>query len=55
MNAHISKDKNNEFCLHNLSNRNGEYLVGSSLENGLACLNTTFQKRERKNYAPTLT
>ena len=25
MNAQISKDENNKFCLHNLSNRNGEY------------------------------
>ena len=25
MNAQIDKDKNNKFCSHNTSNRNGEY------------------------------
>ena len=27
MNAQITKDKNNKFCLHNLPTRNGEYLT----------------------------
>ena len=43
INAQIGKiDKNNKFCLHNLSNGNGEYLADFSLENRLACLNTKF-------------
>ena len=46
INAHIGKDENNKFCLHNLSNRNREHLTEFSLENGLTCLNIKFQKRE---------
>ena len=38
MNAQISKDENNEFCLQNLSNRNGQYLADFSLKNRLICL-----------------
>ena len=48
MNALIGKDENNKFCLHNSSNRNGEYLANFSLENRLVCLNTKFQKWEGK-------
>ena len=44
MNAQIGKDERNKFCLHNLSNRNGEYLTDFSLENRLSCLNTKFRK-----------
>ena len=51
MNAQIGKDKNNQFSLHNLSNRNGEYLGEFSLENRLPCLNTNFRKG-RENYGP---
>ena len=48
MNAEIGKDENNKFCLLNSSNRNGEHLTESSLENRLTCLNTKFQKRKGK-------
>ena len=54
MNAHIGKDRNNKFCLHNLPSRNGEYLAGFSLENSLACLNIKFKKK-KENYEPTPT
>ena len=49
MNTQIDKNENSEFCLHNSLNRNGEHLTESSLENGLTCLNSKFQKR-RENY-----
>ena len=48
MNAQIGKNINNKFSLHRLSNRNGEYLMDYTLENGLTCLNTKFQKRKGK-------
>ena len=48
MNVQIGKDKNNKFYLHNLPNRNGEYLTDFSLKNSLSCLNTKFQKRKGK-------
>ena len=35
MNAQIGKNENNEFSLHNSSNRNWEFLTDFSLENGL--------------------
>ena len=54
MDAHVGKDRNNKFCLHNLLNRNSEYLAKFSLENRLACLNTKFQKRDG-TYEHTLT
>ena len=47
MNAKIHKDENNKSCLHNLPNRNGEYLEAFSLKNSLSCLNFKFQKRQR--------
>ena len=48
MNSQIGKNKNNEFCIHNSSNRNGEHLKDFSLENRLTCLNTKFQKSKGK-------
>ena len=39
MNTQVGKDKNNKFCLHNSSKRNGKYLTDFSLEKSLACLN----------------
>ena len=33
MNAQKAKDENNKFCLHNSSNRNGEYLTDFSHKN----------------------
>ena len=45
MNAQIDKDENIKFCLHNSSNRNGEYLANFSLENRIGCLDTKFQKK----------
>ena len=54
MNAQIGKSENNKFCFYNLSNRNGEYLADFSLKNKLACLNTKFQKSQRKLWTYTL-
>ena len=48
MNVEMDQDENNKFCLHNSSNKNGEYLTDFSLENRVACLNTKFQKRKGK-------
>ena len=48
MNAQIEKDRNNKFCLHNSSNRNGEYPAQFSLGNRPVCLNSKFQKRKGK-------
>ena len=52
--AHIGKHRNNESCLHNLPNRNGEYLADFSHDKNIAFLNTKFQKR-RKIYGPIST
>ena len=48
MNAQLGKKVNYKFSLHNSTNRNGEYLMDFTLENGLTCLNTKFQKRKGK-------
>ena len=45
MNAQIGKNENNKLSLHNMSNRNGEFLYDFSLENRF---NTTFQKKKVK-------
>ena len=45
MNAQIGKDDNDKFCLHNLLNRNGDYLANFSLENSFSCLKMKFHKR----------
>ena len=42
-----------KFCLHKSSNRNKEQPADFSLKNMLACLNTKFQKRERKLWTDT--
>ena len=42
MNAQIGKNVNNKFSLHDLSNRNEEYLTDFTLENRLPCLNAQF-------------
>ena len=55
MNAQIGKDENNKFSLHNLSNRNREYLTVFSYENRLTCLNTKSQKMEGKQWIYTYT
>ena len=55
MNAQIDKNVNNKFSLHNSSNSNGEHLTDFMLENRLTCLNTKFQKRERKLWTYTYT
>ena len=44
--AQIGKDENNEFCLHNLQNKKGEYQADISLEINLPCLNAKFLKRD---------
>ena len=46
MNAHINKDENNKYCLHNFPNRNGEYLADFSVENRQPSLNTKFYKKK---------
>ena len=51
MNAQIDKNVNHKFSLHKSSNRNGEHLT----ENRLTCLNTKFQKRERRLWTYTYT
>ena len=48
-NAQIGKDENNKFCLHNSSNRNGEYLTAFS---HALILNS---RKGRKNYGPIFT
>ena len=48
MNAKIGKDGNEKFCLHNLPNKNGEYLADFSLENRIVCLKIKFKKNENK-------
>ena len=48
MNAQIGKNGNNKYSLHNTSNRNGQHLTDSMIENRLTCLNTNSQKREGK-------
>ena len=53
INAQIGKNENSKFSLHSSSNRNEEHLTDFSLENGLACLNTRFQKRKRKLWTYT--
>ena len=52
MNAQIGKDGNNKFGVHNLPNRNGEYLADFSVENSITYINTKFppRKKGRKNY-----
>ena len=55
MDAQIGKNNDNKFSLHNASNRNGAYLTDFSFENGLACLNTKFQKRKGKLWTYTYT
>ena len=42
MNAQIRKNRNNEYSLHNTSNRNGQHLIDFMIENRLTCLNTNF-------------
>ena len=53
MNAQIGKNSNNIYSLHNTSNRNGQHLTEFMMENRLTCLNTNYQKRERKLWTYT--
>ena len=53
MNAQIGKNGNHKYSLHNSSNRNGQHLTDFTIENKLTCLNTNFQKRERKLWTNT--
>ena len=52
-NAQIRKNGNNKYSLHNTSNRNGQHLTDFMIENRLTCLNTNYQKRERKLWTNT--
>ena len=47
----IGKDENKKFCLHNLSNRNGEHLTDISLENEHALI--LISRKVRENYGST--
>ena len=53
MNTQISKNVNHKLSLHNSSSRNGQHLTDFMLENRLTCLNTKFQRRERKLWTYT--
>ena len=53
MNSQIGKNRNNKYSLHNMSNRNGQHVIDFMIENRLTCLNTNFQKRERKLWTYT--
>ena len=48
--AQIAKNINDIFSLHNSSNRNGEHLTDSILENRLTHLNSKFQKKKGKQW-----
>ena len=54
MNAQIGKNRNNEYSLHNMSNRNGQHLIDFMIENRLTPSIQTF-KKGRENYGPTHT
>ena len=53
LNAQIGKNGNSKYSLHNTSNRNGQHLTDFMIENRLTCLNTNYQKRERKLWTYT--
>ena len=46
--AQIDKDGNHKFQLHNLPNRNGEYLSDFSHENSLSCWNPKSKQYEQR-------
>ena len=46
--------ENNKFYLHNLPNRNCEYLADFSPENSLSCQSTKFRKRKKKTMEHSL-
>ena len=52
-NAQIGKNVNHKNSQHNSSNRNWQHLIDFTIENIFACLNTNYQKRERKLWAYT--
>ena len=53
MNAQIGKNGNNKYSLHNTLNWNRQHLTDFMIENRLTCLNTNYQKRERKLWTYT--
>ena len=53
MNVQIGKNRNSKYSLHNTSNRIGQHLTDSMIENRLTCLNTNYQKREGKLWTYT--
>ena len=53
MNAQIGKNGNQKYSLHNTANRNGQHLTDFTIKKRLTCLNTNFQKRERKLWTYT--
>ena len=53
MNDKIGKNGNNNYSLHNTSNRNGQNPTDFMIENRLTCLNTNYQKREGKLWTYT--
>ena len=46
MNAHVGRTEEHKYTYHQSTNRNGEHMLDFATENGLACLNTQFQKKE---------
>ena len=53
MNVQIVKNRNNQYSLHNTSNRNGQHLTDFMIENRLTCLNTNYQKGDGKLWTYT--
>ena len=53
VNAQIGRNGNHKYSLHNSSNRNGQHQTDLTIENGLTCLNTNFQKIEGKSWTYT--
>ena len=51
--AQIDKNANNKFRLHNLSNRNGVYLIDFTLKSRSTWFNSKFQKRKGRLWTYT--
>ena len=53
MNAHVGQTEEHKYSYHQSTNRNGEHMLDFATENGLACLNTQFQKKKGKLWTHT--
>ena len=47
------KNRKNKYKQNNTSNSNGKHLTDFMIENRLTCLNTNYQKRDRKLWTYT--